>query len=324
MAFLNFYTNSAELGSGTDSTLAGSFDPTYCDKSIRFANNSGGALIGPSDNESHPDVWFHMEVYGDSTTMTASSASGMYFQILTDGSRSIMCDLNNGNIFLGHTTNLLSFEGGVSTQIAVPWSTTRIALDIRMQVVSGGTDVCTLYVDGVETISATHANSTTGATKVRGMQWNLQDTNGNIYLSQIMVANEDTRGLKLCAMDADAAGANSAWVGDYTNIINDDGTFISSNTAEQQEDWNLAAYPGPASPTGIRVFQKSKATKGISGPTGVQHYLRIASTDYFGATHANPKLGNPVITEWATNPNTSAAWATADLASLIAGVKSIA
>ncbi|AWY09389.1 hypothetical protein vBRpoPV13_32 [Ruegeria phage vB_RpoP-V13] len=323
MAFLNFFSSAAEFGSGTDDTTAGSFDSTYCDGSVKFLNNVPSPTFGPAGDASETDLWIHYDIYGDNGAMDGTNADGKYWFLLLDSAHAFVCGVTNGNIYFFTSNNGGVSQSNQTTAFAAPWTLTRITVDIHVEINNTGNDIMTVYHDGIQVGQVTIANATTGATKVLGMAWSNDDLDGNVYLSQVMVADEDTRGLKLCVMDANAAGDNAAWTGDYTNIINDDGTYISSATANQQEDWNLEAYPGPASPTGIRVFQKSKATKGVTGPTGVQHYLRISSTDYAGSTHANPSLANPIITEWATNPNTAGAWATADLASLIAGVKSI-
>lgn len=235
MAFLNFYSTAAELGMGTDSTVSGSFDPTYCANSIRMTNNVSGVAFGPGADSNESDVWFHYEIYGDNALMNGAGADGLYWTIQLNSLHSFICELSNGGIYLGTTTNFVTVSN-LSTSIAAPWALARVAVDIRVQINAGGLDIMTVYHNEVQVMQTSISNGTTGATKVLGMSWVNNDLDGNVYLSQIMIANEDTRGLKLCTMAPNAAGDNSAWIGDHTNVIDGDGTFISSDTAGQREE----------------------------------------------------------------------------------------
>lgn len=322
MAFLNFYSTAAECGIGTDSTLAGSFDSTYCSGSVQVLNNRAGPFMNPGPG-THADLWFHCEIYGDNTLMNSGTADGQYFVITTNTAHSFILDIDNGNIRLFGTPNSGITTVGLSTTLSCPWRLARVALDVNVKAVPGGPHTCEVYINGVLSLSSSIPNATAAITTFTGLSWITDDIDGNIYLSQMIVANEDTRGLKLSAMKPNAAGDTSAWVGDFNQVIESDGTFLASNTADQREDWNLEAYLGPASPTGIQLFQKTIAVAGQTGPQGIAPYLRIGGTNYDGATVTDPIINTPVITSWATNPATGLPWATADLGSLIAGVRSV-
>lgn len=86
--------------------------------------------------------------------------------------------------------------------------------------------------------------------------------------------------------------------------------------------WRLKGYDEGSFNGGALANIEFRAA--VSGPTGIQHYLRIGAVNYDGPTHLTPSLGDTLITEWATNPATALPWASADLATLIAGVESIA
>lgn len=323
MAFLNFYSTAAECGVGTDSTLAGSFDSNYCSSSVLIPNNQSGPFMDPGPGL-RSNLWFHMEVFGDDTLgMTTTSADGYYFFIPTNSTYSFILNVADGAIRLESSLNFGISTLNAGSFIAIPWINTRVELDVHVELNPAGNNFCRLYVNGALVNSTFVPNSTAPMTNIRGLNWVLDDINGNLHLSQMIVSTEDTRGLKLCAMKPNAAGDNSAWTGDFNNAIEKDGTFLSSVTANQREDWNLEAYPGPATPTGIQLFQKTIAISGETGPQGIAPYLRIGSTNYDGATESTPILTKPIITAWPTNPATSLPWDSADLASLIAGVRSI-
>ena len=113
--------------------------------------------------------------------------------------------------------------------------------------------------------------------------------------------------------------------GDCTRISSDDGdtTRLYSPTAT---DIRVCALTNPSIPSGstinsVTVTAKVRSLDPVSNTFKI--CVRTASTNYCSATKdTNPTTTYQTITEiWATNPNTSAAWTTAQLDALEAGLE---
>ncbi|WHM52941.1 hypothetical protein [Sulfitobacter phage vB_SupP_AX] len=329
MAILGLFSKAEEVGltATKNSTTSGTFDADWCDSAIKVANNQSFA-IGVAGT--HTDLWFHFECYGDSAALAGASSDGTWLTIgmSSEGTGNFFVEAHmlNGEIEYRASRYSNFTNSNVLTTVFHPASLNRATFDFNIRINDGGTDYCDVYHNGVLFGTLTQSNTDTGAVSVNSITLENNDVNCNMHYSQIIIADESTLGMKIARMDPDSAGSHSAWTGDHTAIINPfDGLSILSDTNGERESWNLSAYPGPASPTGIRgVFQTSYASLGDSAvPGGFEHFLRVGGTDYDGAKIV-PVPGTQHITEWANNPDTSSPWDTADLAALIAGVEAVA
>lgn len=327
MAILGVWSLAEEFGfpASRNSTLAGSFDATWCDSAIECLDNVAGPTIGVPSSNAGTDIWFHFDVYSNSTNVAGSAADGTWWSLSFSGGSAwyVRADLNNGNVEYGESINS-NFSGQVIlTPISTPFALTRMTIDIRVRVNSGGNDIVDIYHNGALYGTLSRA---TRVGRVDSLSLRNFDSEGSIYYSQFILADESTLGMRHARMQPDSAGAHTAFDGDFNSVILPfDGQAISGNVIGDRESWNLEAYPGPASPAGIRsVLQTSYASLGGSAvPGGYEHFLRVGGVDYDGAK-ITPVPGTQGITEWTTNPSTSASWDTADLAALIAGVEAVA
>lgn len=329
MAILGLFSLAEEVGlSATEnSTTSGTFDANWCDSAIKVANNQSFAIgVGGV----HTDLWFHFELYGDSSGLAGASSDGTWltFGITSSGTNNFYVEANMLNGEIEYKASRYSNFTNANTLASVfhPASVNLATFDFNIRLDDGGTDYCDIYHNGVlfGTVSQSHAS--TGSVSVNSITFDNNDVNCNMHYSQIIIADESTLGMKIARMDPDSAGAHSAFTGDHTAVtLPFDGLSISSGTIGDRESWNLSAYPGLTSPTGIRgVFQTSYASLGETAtPGGFEHFLRVGGTDYDG-TKIVPVPGVQHITEWANNPDTSSPWDTADLAALIAGVEAVA
>lgn len=209
-------------------------------------------------------------------------------------------------------------------------SNARNVVDISVDV--DNTDiVVNFYLNGVLVSTATAAN-TSGLkqkpTRIVFRNEDMAQTSYNAVFSQIIVTDgESTVGWRLAEMKPNGAGALSDWTGGHAALGDTDvGTAVSSDAANERLSMTLSSYLGPSSPAGIRgVFAVSRAQKGSGGPTRLNHFLRIAGVNYDGTGVVVPEPALPtrqIIHEWANNPATSVAWATADFAGIQLGLES--
>lgn len=188
---------------------------------------------------------------------------------------------------------------------------------------NSATGNATLYIAGVERITATSVDlsAVTTIDNIRGYS-----TGSKPCLSQVVVSDEPTIGGRLLTRYPNGAGADTAWVGDYTavdEITNSDADFINSGTATQVETFTQT---GPAItgyiPRAVGVYVRAR--RGAGGPQNLQLALRSAGTNYFSGNKALGLGYNIYGHIWETNPATSADWLSTAIDALQPGVKSIA
>lgn len=135
------------------------------------------------------------------------------------------------------------------------------------------------------------------------------------YISEVIFATTDTRGMGLVTMEPTANGNTYAWSGSYADVDEvdlSDTDLIGSNTDAQvaQFAYNSSRIGSPSAIEAVVIAARGQAGGGI---TQLTPNWRIASTDYYG-TAISPGIGfKPVQAIYATNPNTAAAWTASDL-----------
>jgi hypothetical protein len=147
------------------------------------------------------------------------------------------------------------------------------------------------------------------------------------YHSELIVADVNTIGWRVGTLYATAAGTTNTFTsGDYTSIdeiVYSTADFLSSATADQIflancNDLSPGSFTIKA--VGVGALARNDAA---GGPQNLQLAIRTNATNYFSATKTLGVGYSANINIWETNPNTAAAWTSADIAALQIGVKSI-
>jgi hypothetical protein len=148
--------------------------------------------------------------------------------------------------------------------------------------------------------------------------------------SEVIVSDEDTRGLDLATLVPDAAGNTDNWttgtVTDINELTLDDSTTNTSDTANQIQQYTVIPPP-PGAYGVIAVALSVRAQLGsLGGPTQLDLGVRTGGSDYWGSDLALPITKQHLQTIFATNPDTSNAFTIAELsaAGFNIGMKSIA
>jgi hypothetical protein len=195
---------------------------------------------------------------------------------------------------------------------------------------SGGVD---LYLDGVLVINYIGDPRTDAATQLN--QVDLGCPHPALTLaggwSEVIIADEDTRGMSLWTLAPVAAGNTQSWtpntVGNINEVIISDTTLVSTNVNDALSQWTTPTS-APSGNWGVKaIVQEARVRIGTTGPQHFDWSLRTASTDYVAGVSNAPltSFSNFKNQLWTTNPNTSGAWAITDIASgFNLGIKSLA
>lgn len=147
------------------------------------------------------------------------------------------------------------------------------------------------------------------------------------YFSEIIIADEDTRGMRVREMRPKAFGIFQEWDGVIANLRDTDlATGISVDEANRRVSFGISNVENVASGDVInRVVAQTFAQRGESGLSQFNHFFRHRDgTVTDGSPHNLSVLGNFFIEEFPINPKTGLAWQPEDFRSLQSGIRSLA
>ena len=130
---------------------------------------------------------------------------------------------------------------------------------------------------------------------------------GEFHISEIIVADEDTRDMRLVKREPSSAGVHSDFVGDYSKLSDDDETTLALGSAVG--DKLSSAIPSYSSAaTIIVVVLSSRAAKQGVSPANLSQGFRIGAVDYAGGSNALGDNLTRVVEVFETDPSTGVAW----------------
>ncbi len=139
------------------------------------------------------------------------------------------------------------------------------------------------------------------------------------YVSEIIVADGDTRNARLNLLRPTAVGGETDWVGIATDLADDDPTSgMTSILANERQTLDLSAYTGAGNISALVI--STVAIAGVNAPQNIRHTVRMSAVNYDGP--ADLPLSEALsygITDFQINPATSQPWTSADLATLEMG-----
>lgn len=302
-----------------ETSVAGRYDSNWAPSYIQMPNYRKFNLTIPTKT----NIWMHwtdhmprepstgadgfeLRVYGD---------DGAYIATIDtkDNRHEWYASLN------GSSWTVLSNREYYDTQL----NTVTYDVNIRFNDGASGNIEIDVYMDGAMRENYSGTLSSHPSTGVASIAFNNNDTIGNRSVTEIIIADEDTRGMRLTEMTPNAAGNYTAWTGDYTDFVEAaGGTGISSNTNGDRESWGLTSPIQTGEIAGARVVHQVFGYPGSSGVSQIDGFVRISSTDYDSGAQT-PSPGIPLIFEWTQNPATSAAWTQTELQALEVGVEAV-
>jgi hypothetical protein len=251
-----------------------------------------------------------------------------------DGYLLYVYDANDNPVLWIDTSNsnLIAYVYGEATSSGQDWNamkgSTWRTIDIRLTV-DGLITKAQLFVNNVLQTGLETVNVVPTVGKPVKTVFNMTDMSGSSegYISEIIIADEETRGMRLAEFSLTTAGTYSQFdSGDLTTSFdNDDTTYTSSNTALQKTSGTIGAYSGSTTNYEIReVIVKSRGWKTPnSSINDFRHFVRIGGTDYENATlHTiDGDKKQSYNSGYTVNPATAVAWTFSDLVGLEAGLK---
>lgn len=304
--------------------------PAYNSAFARCYTGSSGATayaLTPTVS-GQTDFWFHFDVTqsGISSTSTLSTlielldGSGVArLRLVTDwessGSTAVwQMEYLNGAVW----TSLGSFTANPDTLQTVD-------IHVVCNTASGSAN---LYLSGTQRIGSGTVNLSSITSITQGKLWGKKaGLNCIAAYSQVIMASESTIGMKVGTIVMTGQGSTHTFTsGGFANIDEtaySDADEIHSDTATQVELFTGTPVPSFTGYTIRALGIYARAKKSGTGPAQMQLALRSAGTTYFSATQALDFGYGAIGNAWATNPATSAAFLSSEIAALEYGVKSI-
>ena len=232
----------------------------------------------------------------------------------------------------GTATTLVTSSAGLASLNPV----TPDKIDIAVNYAAAGS--LQVYVNGVLVASYSGDVTTDGVTALAYLDLGSIGYNtgnsGTVFCawSEVIVSTRDTRNMSLLTQAPLANGNSTTFTsGVASNVnetLNSDATVDYAAAAGQLQEYTVS----PAVPAGnfsvLDLIHHGRVTAGSSGPTHFQFAVRTGGTDYVSGTIAPTGAFATYAANWETNPNTGAAWTTAQIVNASAlfnmGVKSLA
>jgi hypothetical protein len=297
-------------------------DATICDFAWKIAKNSSStpaeAVNFQHDAAAGNVTWYHFAMMMHEAT---DGNDGGELHKFFDVNGLVIGYIHMALGEMGITAET-SAGSDASTTFSVPLTLKRY--DVKIDITT--TMAIDIYEEGGGSPIRSASIALGTSAKPGQMSLTQYDNFRDLYTSEVYMADYDTRNTRPVKQKVNATGNYSAWTGGFAEVSDGDVSTAASGAAGADKlSMNLITYPGPASPTGIKeVVVKMMASKGASGPANIRAMCRISSTDYFSG-NLSPVQGVPqnVYATFALNPNTSAAWATADLDTTEFGVEAV-
>lgn len=193
------------------------------------------------------------------------------------------------------------------------------------QVVADGTNITMrFYINGAFYGEAT-APSTNTMTNGVQVDFSGGYAGCDYWYSEIIFADEDTRGMRLRELRPRSFGIFQEWDGAVANLTDFDlATGISTDTSGKRVSFGVGNIENIKSSDVInRVVAQTYAQKGENGVPNFNHFFRFRDgTVTDGADIAIADTGSFLLEEYVTNPNTGVNWAPEDFKSIQTGLRS--
>lgn len=312
--------------------VAGKFDADFCRSAIQHGGGADGASGIGKSFAGGAEFWFHFTA---SENAAGGSNDENFFEVWDDlnSIRGLFVIDGVNGTYKGQYWNGASYTVMSNGFTFIDDTPTVMDIHIKIHDTLGR---FAIYIDGVlhEEFTGDTNLYAGGAVQVDG--FNLKSSvgffqvayNSAMSFSEVIVADESTVGWRMATIVPTGVGATGAWTGlwsDVDEVTIDDTDFLESNTTAQVETMvasNLSATAGAMDPVAVGVV--ARARKGSSGVQQIQMAVRTNALDFFSSTlPLDPGFDGSIWNIWELNPDTVAAWTTAEIDAIEIGVKSI-
>lgn len=316
------FTASA-LGNTVTTTTAAHFDSAYVQAAIGIHSQS--TLTTTPLATPITEGWMHFEWYHDAAI---SSTIDQSMWVIQSGSTPLFrLSITNNNF------TVLQYYNGSSWQTLQTISSQSLNYDEKYKWdiylnMHDTTGVLQVYLNDV--LLFDYSGDTIRTTPTDFDRLVLQSVSplgagATCYFSQVIIADEDTRNLKVFASTLTGAGTTNDFTsGVYTDVDeegkSDDTDKLSSGTANQI--FLAATENMPAGRVPKAVAINARALQVTFGPTKINLAIRSGGTNYYSSDLALGSVLGPVANVWNTDPATAAPWTESGFNAIEAGVRS--
>jgi len=302
-------------------------DPNFCRGGMSYA--AGSEPVTPDFGADQLEVWAHMV-----TRQNGSSPQGSGFDLLELRNSSDQGVVRLRMIAAG-TIQLQYYNGTAWTAVNPTFNisgNTVYSMDLYVKIddVAG---MIEWYRNGVLQASFYGDTNLFSGASIRkakiGMLSNVNGGANRSDQSEIIIATQDTRSMRLATLVPNGNGALDQWTGSFNDVdevgVYTDFDYISSGTAEQVELFTVSDLSATAQTLDVvGVVVTGRGRKGAGGPQNLQMAIYTGGVQYNtgdlpGLTNAFATL-QPAI--WDQNPQTLAPWTVAEVQQLQIGFQS--
>lgn len=317
-------------------TSGTNIDTTYVREGILFPGDAAGAAR--VDFTALAEGWIHYRLCVP-TIANIASLNGQLWKLYSQGFSTAQplfqldYDTNSGttSVALGYGVieywdGAVLVEGNAETTTGLA-VTTQHNIDIHFKM-DNTVGYIVQYVDGAEVCRFDGDTIRTAATTLDRVEFCSPFPSVTGTASEIIIADEDTRGMRVVSLAPTGNGANTAWTGAFGDVDETglgDADYITSAAANDIETYVIGDIAGGlAGYDVLAVVASARARKGTTGPLNLQGAVRISTTNYFSANVSGLDTGyGPVQAIWTQSPATSSNWTQAEVNGLELGLKSI-
>lgn len=308
-------------------TTAGRFNSALQRSAVRVGSSASSNAAVTYNFTAISESWLHLNVWWSTFPATTQLSNAFITVRGSSGDRVRMRRV--GGTSSGPVMLLETWSSGVWVE---RWRHTfnEFALtEMDLQVRGGTTGRVAMFLDGVLARSWEGAIDLPAEMNqiVIGSVTGSATLADNMHISQVMIADEITTGLRAYQRVPSGAGAVNDWTGvatDINELITDDGTFLASNATNQVALFTLTSLSIPQGRVRA-VAITMRAQNSVGTPDNLQGAVRISGTNYFTANIPAVTAGwTNLIAFFNTDPSTGLPWAraAAENAALQAGVRS--
>lgn len=312
-----------------------STNATYVDTSVAregFTDSNTGTTCHVDLPSAASDFW--ISFVSGSSSATSATASIVEFYSTSFSTTQALFRIRRAAVSLT-TAGVLSadyWNGSSWVQITnstVYASGTQYRFSVRIRM-NDTTGAFAFYTNGGEQGTGLVNADTilTAATNINRIQFSNWSA-VSAFFSEIIVADEDTRNMRLAALSPTADGANTAWTGTFADVDETgatDSDYLTSGTNGQKDTFVMSDIHSSVSTMGVHsVVVSARARRGTTGPANLKTVARISGTDYSSANLSGIDTGlRGLQSILATNPATSSAWTQSAVNGAEFGVESAA
>lgn len=271
------------------------------------------------------DTWYHFRIHWSTIDYNQIA---MLLQAYQPGSSNLAFRIQKANGTASGTLRIYLYDGNTSIDDTATLNLTRgkmNSVDVKYTANPLGLGL-ELYVNGTlaaDVTLASNPNSYLAPDRFSlgcAFTDNLTDKQ---YISEIIVADGDTRNARLDLLRPVAAGAYEQWGGLLSALADDDTTTgMTAISPAQRQTVTLEPYNGATNISNI--VSVSQTTRGLNSPTKMRHTIRMGGVDYDSADIDLPYALEYSLTDWTINPATSLPWDSGDLTGVETGFMSVA